>query len=142
MTHESYAVYRPNPVTQKSAKGSNIASLIGYQGLASSPFLQLVWSRLIYFHLCCVACFCKIGWMLLKGFSHVQLVFGLLRGAPLSKGEGDWTGQAALVRQKGFQHGSQPLLQGGGLKPLATAGLPAKKQKRLTRVQSFLHDQV
>ena len=47
VSHQSYLVFKPNPVTVKNVKGSNIAGFVGFKVLSSSRFLKLVWSSLL-----------------------------------------------------------------------------------------------
>ena len=47
ISHNEYAVYRPNPVQAKSAKATNLAGLIGYKALEASPHVTLVWRVLV-----------------------------------------------------------------------------------------------
>lgn len=43
IAHEAFSLFRPNAVTMKSAKATNVAGLIGMKALKASPYLQLVW---------------------------------------------------------------------------------------------------
>ena len=49
VVHESYSLFKPNAVTIKTAKSTNIAGLAGYKVLSASNYLVLVW-RLLEHH--------------------------------------------------------------------------------------------
>ena len=49
VVHESYSLLKPNAVTIKTAKSTNIAGLAGYKVLSASNYLVLVW-RLLEHH--------------------------------------------------------------------------------------------
>ena len=46
ISHESYSVFKPNSVSAKQAKATNIAGLLGFKALNTSNHLQLVWRSL------------------------------------------------------------------------------------------------
>ena len=46
VTHEAYSLFKPNAVTARTAKATNIAGLIGYTALSNSQHIQLVWRTL------------------------------------------------------------------------------------------------
>lgn len=41
--HEAHSVFKPNAVTAKQCKATNVAGLLGYKSLQASQHLQLVW---------------------------------------------------------------------------------------------------
>lgn len=41
--HEAFSVFRPNAVTARACKGTNVAGFLGYKPLEASNCLQLVW---------------------------------------------------------------------------------------------------
>ena len=49
VVHESYSLFKPDAVTIKTAKSTNIAGLAGYKVLSASNYLVLVW-RLLEHH--------------------------------------------------------------------------------------------
>lgn len=48
--HESYSLFKPNAVTAKTAKATNVAGLAGFKSLSSSPYLKLVWRNFGFEH--------------------------------------------------------------------------------------------
>ncbi|CAJ1459882.1 unnamed protein product, partial [Effrenium voratum] len=42
VAHTDFSVFKPNPVNEKKAKGTNVAGVIGFKALSNSPYLQLV----------------------------------------------------------------------------------------------------
>ena len=63
IAHESFSVFKPNSVTAKAAKGTNIAGLLGFKVLSMSAHLQLVWRSLGFFPVrCCLfRFFCTVS---------------------------------------------------------------------------------
>lgn len=57
VAHEAHSVFKPNGVTAKNVKGSNVAGVIGMKVLAASQYLQLVWR-----------CFACLAWVLVSCF--------------------------------------------------------------------------
>ena len=45
--HQSFSVFKPNTVTAKNCKSTNVAGLLGFKALSSSQYLQLVWRALV-----------------------------------------------------------------------------------------------
>lgn len=45
--HESYSLFKPNNVTAKQCKATNVAGLLGVKSLQASPHLQMVWRNLL-----------------------------------------------------------------------------------------------
>ena len=45
--HQAFSVFRPNTVTAKNCKSTNVAGLLGFKPLSSSQCLQLVWRALV-----------------------------------------------------------------------------------------------
>eukprot|EP00438_Fugacium_kawagutii_P020088 Skav200150 [mRNA] locus=scaffold2013:409300:426011:+ [translate_table: standard] len=46
VVHQSFSLFKPNAVTAKNAKATNLAGLVGYKSLSASSHLQLVWRHL------------------------------------------------------------------------------------------------
>ena len=49
VTHEAFSLFKPNMVTTRNAKSTNIAGLIGFKTLSASDHMQLVWRNSGYF---------------------------------------------------------------------------------------------
>ena len=47
VVHQSYSLFKPNAVTAKAAKSTNVAGLAGYKVLKASNYLELVWRILV-----------------------------------------------------------------------------------------------
>ena len=47
VAHQSYSLFKPNAVTAKTAKSTNVAGLAGYKMLKASNYLELVWRILV-----------------------------------------------------------------------------------------------
>lgn len=55
VVHENHSVFKPNAVAPKSAKGTNVAGVIGLKTLSSSSYCCLLWRYLAasVFHMFC-----------------------------------------------------------------------------------------